>query len=70
MLDKNIISKNLKKIRKELKISQYKIAKNIGINQSTWWAYENGRTLITTLNLLTLCKKYNYSLDWILNRKN
>lgn len=69
-LDINIISRNLREIRHNQKISQCKIAENIGINQSTWWAYEKGKTLITTLNLMTLCKRFNYSMDWILNRNS
>lgn len=68
-LDISNISRNLREIRYDRKMSQYKLAESIGINQSTWWAYENEKTLITTLNLMTLCKKYNYSIDWVLNRK-
>lgn len=68
--NKSVISRNLREIRYDQKISQYKMAESIGINQSTWWAYENGKTLITTLNLMTLCKKFNYSIDWVLDRKN
>ena len=59
-----------KKIRNTLKMSQYKIAESIDINQSTWWAYENGKTLITTINLTTLCKKFNLSTYRILNNNN
>ncbi len=51
-------------------MSQYKIAESIDINQSTWWAYENGKTLITTINLTTLCKKFNLSTYRILNNNN
>ena len=69
-LDISIVSKNLKKIRNTLKMSQYKIAESIDINQSTWWAYENGKTLITTINLTTLCKKFNLSTYRILNNNN
>lgn len=58
----------LKSIRNSFKLSQLKIADSIGINQSTWWAYENGKTLITTSTLLSLIKKYNFSIDWILGR--
>lgn len=67
-IDKLIIGKNLKIIRKNLNLSQFKIAESIGINQSTWWAYEKGKTLITTTSLIALFEKYNYSIDWILGR--
>ena len=60
------IGNRLKNIRKKLKLSQAKFAESIGINQSTWWAYENGKTLITTSSLITLAKKYKVSIDWIL----
>lgn len=44
------------------------MANSININQSTWWAYEKGKTLITTNSLLELNKVYNYSIDYILGR--
>ena len=59
----------MKELRQELQLSQTKIASSIGINQSTWWAYENGKTLITTSSLFSLIKKYKYSADWICGRK-
>ena len=62
------IGNRLKNIRKKLKLSQSKFAESIGINQSTWWAYENGKTLISTTSLIALSKKYKYSVDWILGR--
>ena len=65
-LNTSSIGNRLKNIRKKLKLSQAKFAESIGINQSTWWAYENGKTLISTTSLITLAKKYNISVDWIL----
>lgn len=67
-IDKSIVGKNLKIIRQNLNLSQFKIAESIGINQSTWWAYEKGNTLITTSSLIALSEKYNCSVDWILGR--
>lgn len=67
-IDLNIIGERLKIIRKNKNLSQLKIAESIGINQSTWWAYEVGKTLITTSSLIALSKKYKYSIDWILAR--
>ena len=55
-------------IRKSLGLSQLEIAESIGINQSTWWAYEKGKTMITTNALTALARKYNYSTDYILGR--
>ena len=67
-INKEYVGKRLKELRQELQLSQTKIASSIGINQSTWWAYENGKTLITTSSLFSLVKKYNYSADWICGR--
>lgn len=64
------IGNNLKQIRIKENLSQAKIAKSININQSTWWAYEKGKTLVTTSTLIEINKVYNHSIDWILGRKN
>jgi len=60
------VGKKLKEVRNMSELSQLKFAESIGINQSTWWAYENGKTLITTSTIITLAKKYKVSIDWIL----
>ncbi len=57
-------------IRQTANLSQLQIAESIGINQSTWWGYERGKTLITLTSLIALAQKYNYSIDWILGRTN
>ncbi len=67
-IDLNLIGERLKIIRDKENLSQSKIAESIGINQSTWWAYEKGKTLITTASLISLSKQYKYSIDWILAR--
>ena len=56
----------------ENNLSQGKIAKSININQSTWWAYEKGKTLITInflieLNETPVDKKTKY--DDLVNEK-
>lgn len=67
-LNKKEIASNLFNIRKKLNMAQLPFAKSLNINQSTYWAYEHGKTLITTTTLITLAKTYNYSIDQILNR--
>ena len=67
-LDLDKIGLRLKEIRKKTKLSQLNFATSININQSTWWGYENGKTLITLPTLIALAQKYNYSIDWILGR--
>lgn len=64
------IGNNLMHIRQIANLSQLQIAESIGINQSTWWGYEHGKTLITLTSLIALAQKYNYSIDWILGRTN
>ncbi len=67
-IDLTFIGERLKTIRISNDLSQAKIAESIDINQSTWWAYEKGKTLITTTSAIALSQKYNYSIDWILAR--
>ena len=55
-------------IRKRNNLSQKSFAESIGINQSTLWAYEKGKTLITLSSLISLAKVYNVTIDSILNR--
>ena len=49
-------------------MAQLPFAESLNINQSTYWAYENGKTLITTTTLIKKKKNYNVSIDKILNR--
>lgn len=67
-LNKEDVGKNLLKLRKKLNIAQLPFAESLNINQSTYWAYEHGKTLITTTTLITLAKTYNCSIDELLNR--
>lgn len=67
-IDKIKVGEKLKLIRKEQNLTQMKFANSLGINQSTWWAYENSVNMITTSTLHEISRKYNYSIDWILDR--
>ena len=62
------IGNKLKEFRKSLKLSQSKFAKGCHIPQSTYSHYEIGYKLITTLNLYTICKTYNVSMDYLFGR--
>ena len=68
-LDKVIIGKNLKKLRKNLGLSQEKIANECSIARATYCHYELGMNLITTLTLYTICKNHNISMDLFLRIK-
>ena len=62
------VGNNIYNIRKRNNLSQKTFAESIGINQSTLWAYEKGKTLITLSSLISLAKVYNVTIDSILNR--
>lgn len=63
VLNKKDISMKLKKLRKDLGLSQQEIADKCSISRGCYSHYEIGISLITTLTLYTLCKTYNLSID-------
>ena len=67
---RNSIGIRLKDFRKSLNLSQSEFAKSCHIPQSTYSHYEIGYKLITTLNLYTICKTYNISMDYLFGRLN
>lgn len=67
--DKILVGKNLKKIRKELKLTQQELADVCSISQTTYSNYELGNYLINTFCIYTIAKKYKLSIDKILGRK-
>lgn len=68
-LDKAKIGKNIKKIRKENKVTQAELSKLLNTTHSTISAYENGKTLILTVFAYQIAKTYKISLDWLCGRK-
>ena len=69
-INRALISKNLKKFRKSRNISQQVLSDECKLPQTTYSGYETGKYLITTTNLYYLCKTYNISMDYIVNRTN
>lgn len=63
-----ITGENLKKIRNKKGLTQVAMANELNINQPTWNRYENSKTLILTVVLVELAKKYHYSIDKILGK--
>ncbi len=63
-----ITGENLKKIRNKKGLTQTALANELKINQPTWNRYEKSRTLILTVVLVELAKKYHYSIDKILGK--
>ncbi len=70
ILDKNKIAKRLKQTRKELKLTQEKLASIFNTTHSVISAYENGKTMIPTLFIIEFAKISKKSLDWLCARDN
>jgi len=62
-VDKNVVGKKLKTLRKELKLTQQQIADECGISRATYCHYEIGMNLISTITLYTICKNHKISID-------
>ena len=67
-INKELLSSRLKEFRKEKKITQEKLAKELNTSHSVISSYEKGKTLIITSFLYTICKKYNISADYLLGK--
>ena len=66
--DKIKIGEKLKELRKELKLSQEKIASECNISRATYCHYEIGMNLISTSSLYTICKNHKLSIDEFLRK--
>lgn len=64
-IDRKMVGEKLKKIRKDLKLTQQQIADECMISQTTYSNYELGNNLISTMSLYTICKNHNISMDSI-----
>ena len=62
------IGKRLKEFRKENKLTQSKLATILNTAQPVITNYENGKHLIATPFLYTICKKYHISADYLLGK--
>ena len=57
---------NLRKIRTERGYSQYDIADVLDTTQQVYSRYANGLNEIPVRHVITLCKFYGISSDWLL----
>ena len=64
------IGKRFKQVRKELNLTQEKLAKKFNTTHSAISAYENGITLIPTIFLIEFSKLSNVSLDFFCGKTN
>jgi len=64
-IDIKEVGKRLRQIRKELKITQEKLASKFNTTHSAISAYENGITMVPTIFLIEFAKISNKSLNWL-----
>lgn len=60
------ITENLKKIRKERKLNQADIADLLQTTQQQYSKYEKGIHEVPSRHIVTLCRYYGVSADWLL----
>lgn len=61
---------NIRQIRKERGFSQEDIAELLDTSQQQYSKYENGTNEIPVRHVITLCKFYQISSDWLLGLKD
>lgn len=62
-------NEKIKKIRKELGLTQQEMADSIGVSKQYLSKVENGLTELSKEKITKLCNYYGISLDWILSDK-
>jgi len=55
----------IKKIRKELDLTQQKFADKLGVQRNTIAMYEMGRTLPSDTIMRSICREFNVNEDWL-----
>ena len=65
-IDKELMSKRLKELRKNNKLTQEQFASILSIGTSTLAEYERGTYIISTYTLYSLSMNYNISSDYLL----
>ncbi len=57
----------IKKIRKELDLTQQKLAEKIGVQRNTVAMYEMGKTTPSEAIILSICREFNVNEHWLRN---
>lgn len=60
------IAQRIKEIRLENKLNQSDFGKSISVSQDTISLWEKGKSLPNTEFIITICKKYKISADYLL----
>lgn len=63
-------TKRIRDLREDLDLTQSQIAKALGVKQTYYSRYELGKVEIPLRHIITLCKLYNVSADYILGFTN
>lgn len=63
------VVQNLRRIRMEKGYSQMEIAEVLDTTQQQYSKYENGLNEIPVRHVITLCRFYGISSDWLLGLK-
>ena len=66
----DIMCQRLKEQRIKNELSQQNVSKTIGITQSHYATYENGRNIIPITRLIKIAKLYNVSIDYLIGKNN
>ena len=64
------VIQNIRKIRIKKGYSQMDIAEILNTTQQQYSKYENGQNEIPVRHVITLCKFYGISADWLLGLKD
>ena len=64
------IADRLRQIRNEKKLKQADVANVLNTTQQQYSKYENGAHEIPARHIITLCRLYNISSDWLLGLKD
>ena len=60
----------LREMRESRCISQYELAKSLGVHQTTYGSYETGKLAIPLCNLVKLADYYGTSIDYLIGRSD
>ncbi len=66
---KEILSENIKNLRKQKNLTQTQLAAKIGVNKSIISAYENQERLPSVAVLIKLSYEFNVSIEYLLGVK-
>ncbi|MDE7311061.1 MAG: helix-turn-helix transcriptional regulator [Eubacterium sp.] len=61
------MKEHIKKLRKELDLTQQKFADKIGVKRNTIAMYEMGKTIPSDQTVKSICREFNVNEEWLRN---